>query len=436
MLGLGAAWLVLLWAIFRAPDSPHPDRLLYFLFFVGVSGGLAYLVLINVFDYNPNPTRVSLARSLTQDKMIYLGDIVPGLYDLNYIRRVDADGDPRDETQEWVAFYQYDVDTDLETGSREGPFGAAIYDHDDCRPPAILSYELVPVNYEYLGEDRVNVQVANIIEYEDPHSVLDAVALDRPEVIIVGYTRGVATDLNVFRKVGTRMDCSQRRQWQLVNPGAALPNTLRYENVGSFRGTYGIERDGSIITVVDRAGFERSQLTIRKQYRPEDASYFLPGTQILLEPVEYTLAFGPGEPDQITQVYYPEKAVLAFYLALGKDKKKLEQAESYLSDSAQATYKIQSDPFGLSTASDSVARARDDLARVLVWEIRYTPDVEAEQLHETRLVTVKVVGVNEDGDIDYAHPCLVTWTVVGVPNGKALPYGCEWRLHRYQSICP
>jgi hypothetical protein len=53
-----------------------------------------------------------------------------------------------------------------------------------------------------------------------------------------------------------------------------------------------------------------------------------------------------------------------------------------------------------------------------------------------RQVTVIVVGVNEQGFIDYAHPCEVTWTVVGQPRAGALPYNCEWRLDRYESTCP
>jgi hypothetical protein len=96
---------------------------------------------------------------------------------------------------------------------------------------------------------------------------------------------------------------------------------------------------------------------------------------------------------------------------------------------------MEANPFGLSMAPDSVARARDKLARVLVWEIQYVPDVNAEQLHQDRQVTVTVVGVNEQGQIDYEHPCRVTWTVIGVPKQGAIPFGCEWRLQDYVSEC-
>jgi hypothetical protein len=431
LLGLAFAWMVLAVLTFRPPDTPHLTRLFFFLLWLGTSFALGYFFLVKVFDFNPNPYRVEMARLLTDDKTIYLGDLVPGLYDLDYISRVDTDWEDEAIKQEWLAFYQYDVATSSQ-GSTKGPFGGAIYDYDDCRPPAILSYELVPVSYDYLGQDAVWQSVENIIPYADPVSA----GQDRPELIMNGSTQGVVTDLNVFRKVGVALDCFQLQQWRVVHPGEAFPNPLRYENIGSFRGNYRIARDQATITVVDRSPFERSQIAIRRQYRPENGSYFRPGTQVLLDPVEYSLIFGPGQPDQVPQVYYPEKAVLAFYLNLTKDKAQLETAKGYLSTGAQQAYDIETDPFGLSTDPNSVARARDKLARVLVWEIRYQPDVAAEQLHQDRQVTVIVTGVDKDGNIDYAHPCQVTWQVVGRANPQALPYGCEWALDWYRSTCP
>jgi hypothetical protein len=429
---LGAFWLLLLFLTFRPPDAPRVTRLIFFLGLLGVTVVLAYLFLVGFWGWNPNPLRVEVARTLTKDNMIYLGDIVPGTYDLDYVERVDTDWADETLKNEWLASYQYDVKENPDRGTHVGPFGGAIYDYDDCRPPAILSFELVPVSYDYLGQNGTYAQVDNIIPFADPVSANQ----DRPEVIINGVTRGVVTDLNVFRKVGVELNCLQKQQWQAAHPGETFPNPLSYQNIGSFRGNYRIVRSGSTVTVVDSGGFERSQFVVKRQYRPEDGSYFQPGTQILHEPVEYSLDFGPGQPDEVTQVYYPEKAVLAFYLNLGMDETKLEQAKRYLSPGAQGRYDMEDDTFGLSTDTDSVAQARDKLARVLVWEIRYHPDVEAEQMHKDRQVEVTVVGVNQEGYIDYAHPCQVTWVVIGEPRTGALPYNCEWRLDRYQSTCP
>jgi hypothetical protein len=242
--------------------------------------------------------------------------------------------------------------------------------------------------------------------------------------------------------VGTKQDqCLPWRKDSSYPAALQLTAPFSYQNVGSFRGNYRVRispggAGGSTVTVWDSGGFERSQLTIRRQYRPgPNGSYFRSGEQELWAPVEYSLDFGPGQPDQVTQVYYPEKAVLAFYLNLTKDEGLLDTAEEYLSERAKAVYNIATDPFGLSTDPGSVAQARGDLARVLVWEIRYEPDVEAEQRHQERRVGATVVGVNADGVVDYAHPCQVTWRVLGISNPQAQPFGCEWRLDSYESTC-
>ena len=416
-------------------------QLLSFLGLLGVSAILGLMFLVEVLKWNPNPLKVNLSRFLTEDKTIYLGDIVPGLYDLDYIHRIDADGEGTTSDSEtgdqWLAFYKYDVVT-FEDRAPGGPFGASIYEPDGCRPPSILAFELVPVSYDYLGQDAVDVRVANIIQYADPMSN----SLDRPEVIISGETRGVVTDLNFFRKAGIKQDqCLPWRKDSSYPTALQLTSPFNYQNVGSFRGSYKVELsegedDPDTVTVWDSGGFERSQFTVRKQYRPgPNGSYLRPEGQDLWAPVEYSLDFGPGQPDRIPQVYYPEKAVLAFYLNLTKDQALLDEAEQYLSPRAQQEYDMRTDPFGLSTDPASVARARGELARVLVWEIRYEPDVEAEQQHEARTVEATVVGVDKDGNIDYAHPCQVTWRVVGITNPQAQPYGCEWRLDSYVSSC-
>lgn len=420
---LGLAWITLLALTFRAPGAPRLGRLIFFQLFLVVSFALGYLFLVMVFEYNPNPMRVRIARFMMYDRMIYLGDFVPGLYDLSYIARVDTDGAAEKIPEEWVIRYQYDVSTP-EGGAPRGPFGAAIYDYDECRPPALLSYELVAVSYDYLGQDALGLISENIIEYADPISG----GQDRYEVIASGRTGEIVTDLNIFRKTGVGLDCFQVQQWRATHPGESFPNPFRYENIGSFRGNYRVERNGATVTVVDRSPFERSQITIRRQYRPLNGSYFEPGTQVLLLPVESALAFGPGEPDQVSQVYYPEKAVLAFYQNLTKDKAQLEKANGYLSPDAQAIFNINTDQFGL-------AMPRDELARVLVLQIRYEPNIAAEQLRQDREVTVEVVGVDKDGRIDWDNRCLVTWGIRGAAKPGALPYGCEWQLDWYHSTC-
>jgi len=435
LLVLMAAFLVLLIYVFH-PPFPSIGRLLAFLALLAIGAIMAYMFVIYIFDYDPDPLRLRIANGITDNKIVDLTQIVPGLpEDLELIQRLDTDNDPDDgELLEWAVLYRYDTVVSGE-GAVSGPYGAAIYDVDRCRPPAIQSYELAPANYDYLAQTWATVGAENMIEYKDPLSS----ELDRPEVIVRGLSPGqVLTDLNIFRKVGIEPNCLEVQAWRQAHPGQAFPygDWLRYDNIGSFRGNYEVRRDGQTVSVFDRGPFERSQIVIRKDYRPRNGSYLYPGTQTLLDPVEYRLTFGKGAPTDVPEVYYPEKAVLAFYELLGKDQASLDQAKTYLSPGAQDAYDIDTDTFGLSADSESVAQARSKLDRALVLEIRYVPDRDAERLHEDRQVTVIVVGANKDGGVDYAHPCTVTWRIIAEPNPQALPYGCEWRLDRYQSSCP
>jgi hypothetical protein len=283
----------------------------------------------------------------------------------------------------------------------------------------------VPVSYDYLGQDWLTASVEEIIPAPQ--------GITRPEVILNGQTLGVVTDLNIFRKEGIEPDCSQGQAWRETPQGQACPYPVYYKVIGSFRGNYLVQRAGSTVSVYDRAGFERSQIVLRRKFEPDltTGTYFVNATsQTLRTPAEFGLEFGPGWPDNIPQVYYPEKAVLAFYLSLTGKAADLERAKNYLSESAQQAYNIKTRQFGISMP-------RSQMDHVVVVEIRYEPNVEEERAHKTRQVTVVVVGVDANGKMDTAHPCQVTWEVVGVSNPGALPYGCEWRLDTYTpTTCP
>ncbi len=253
---LGIIWFVLMVLTFRPPDTPKVTRLVFFLLWLTASVILGWIFLIKVYKYNPNPLRVDAARWLTKDNMIYLGDIVPGVYDLDYIRRVDTDWEEENLKEEWVAFYEYDVTTQREGEQPTGPWGAAIYDYDACRPPAILSFELIPVSYDYVGQNWADVAVDNIIPYADPLSGLE----DRPEVLVTGITRGVVTDLNIFRKAGVDLDCLERQQWQRCTPARRFPTPIAMKTSAPSGETTVSTRNGSTVTVVDRGPF-RAQPT-------------------------------------------------------------------------------------------------------------------------------------------------------------------------------
>jgi hypothetical protein len=430
ILVLVAVWFFLLFLTFRPPGTPRLTRLFFFLLLVGVSALLGFMFLVNVLDYDPVPDQWDLANWLTEGKMIDLRDIAPGVYHPNYINRLDTDtADGNGDPDEWLVFYQYDV-VGANTEKPRGPFGAAIYEPDHCRPPAILSYELVPMHYDYLGQDSVNVTVENIIPYADPLS-LDQMAMeiDRPEVIITGKTGRVTTDLNIFRKVGTYPDCLEVQDWRRENPGLACPYPRRvvFQNIGSFRGSYQVKLNGAKVTVSDRAGFERSQIVVKRVYTPKQyGNYFLYDDRgVVVEPIQLAepdqvgLDFGPGQPDEIQQVYYPEKTVLAFFLDLGNNP---DDSMSLVCGGGKGKSQYYPEDFGLTVPLK-------DLKRVAVCELGYVPNAQAEQLHEDRIVRARVEEVTGTEDNTCKENLRsLECTVSAAPNPKALPYGCEWCL--------
>ena len=111
------------------------------------------------------------------------------------------------------------------------------------------------------------------------------------------------------------------------------PGQQGYDLLGTFRGTGGVNpTGGGRVQVLDRGFFDRSQIAIRRVYTPDaTGSYLQPGDG-LYPPKETSLAFTFGQPITITDLYYPEKAVLAFYLNLGQNDK---AAQGYLSDMAK-----------------------------------------------------------------------------------------------------
>ncbi|HFD38759.1 MAG TPA: hypothetical protein ENJ31_02750 [Anaerolineae bacterium] len=434
---LAAVWVFLLLYTFKAP-APKLSQLFSFVGLLVVSGLLFYVFLIKIVHYNPNPGRAKIAGLLTEDKLINLATVVPGMPDpLDNVLRLDTDGDAEEEIkEEWVVTYKYDIH-EQEDGKRVGPFGATIYDFDRCRPPEIHSFELVPVNYDYLAEDKIEVTAKNIIEYKDPRSLdRQAMAIDRPEVIVKGTSRGIVTDLNIFRKVGWDENCVPRRTVRLSpQPMQVVTAPFTYENIGSFRGSHSVAlEDNNVVTVKDRAGFERSQIVAYRKYTPKgNGSYFQPyqplpepsASWLLYPPVEVGLAFGPGQPDKTRQVYYPEKAVLAFFLQLGPDP---DKALSYTCQ-GKGSAEYHPEDYGLTAPLA-------DLQKVIVCELAYDPDVVGEQNHAPQRVRAKVVEVTKSNPD--ANGCemarSVECTVAAAPNPNALPYGCEWCILECRSI--
>jgi hypothetical protein len=264
-------------------------------------------------------------------------------------------------------------------------------------------------------------------------------------VIVSGISRGVVTDLNIFRKVGWDENCEPRRAISVTNtfphpdtlpmPRQVVVSPFVYENIGSFRGTYRVDwnPDSGRVTVRDSAGFERSQIVVYRTYTPKNGSYFQPYTlpevepgpsRILVEPDEVGLTFGPAKPDEIRQVYYPEKTVLAFFLDLGPDP---DSAMGYLCES-KGRSRYRPEDFGLTLPLSQ-------LEKVIVCELGYNPDVLGEQNHNDQFVDAKVVEVAKSGGTnDCAQAHKVRCQVIASPNPAARPYGCEWCIFECQAV--
>ncbi|MBN1485666.1 MAG: hypothetical protein JXA37_13210, partial [Chloroflexia bacterium] len=337
--------------------------------------------------------------------------------------------------KEWLVLYRYDEV--VKGDNKVGPFGAAIYDVDKCRPPAVFSYELAPENYDYLSLDlprvgenpkKSDVVVANIIEHKevyDEECYRQGTGKDRPEVIVFGRTNGVPTDLNIFRLTGQDLSCIEREQWGIYYGQAEYPCSLTYENIGSWRGNYSVTLNENVVTTYDRSPFERSVLVIKRVYKPDPdtGSYFRTTTEpgagkVLIDPAEVGIVFGPGIPENTQQVYYPEKTVLSFFLKLGSD---TDEAMKNVCGVKGSERRYEPLDFGLTLPERN-------LTGVTVCEIRYDPDIAAERSHDERIVAVRVVETqrNRTGNCNDAR--LLECTVIAEPDPRALPYGCQWCL--------
>lgn len=356
------------------------------------------------------------------------------IVDARDVYRLDVDGNEETSSEEWVVFYQLAGDMAADVGG-PAPWYGIVVDGDGCTPPRLQRFDLAPPGSPSLAIRPVKVEAENAIVYADPLSGDQ----DRPELVVSARTGRIVTDLTLFRRVGPSSVCSRDEQQPPALQAAQMTQASQqgYQNVGVFRGSVSVARNGELVTVVDASSFERSELVTLRQYRPQSGSYLDPAAAApgLLAPVELSMGFEPGSVDLTASESYPEKAVVAFYLALTQDPADLARARRYLSDAALDRYDPAADPFGLSTDPASVAPARAGLARVLIWELRYTPDAEAEQTAAEREVTAVVVGVDPMGNVDISHPCQVTWTLVALPDPAARPAGRQWRLDRYVNTC-
>jgi hypothetical protein len=326
------------------------------------------------------------------DKKLDFTQILPETKRPQEVQLLDADGDVKEE---WIVFYKFDL-VEGATGRKFSPIGAAVYNDDHGDPPVVFPYELHPPDRVYLGEQNCIAELGDLIPARVGQELL--VRCFAEEDLVV--------DLSVFHWYDDdREDLSK-------NPSKERQG---YECLGFFHGSGGVTFAGSRVTVKERTE-ERSQLSRKSVYDVREGSYFQPGGRELWPPVETSVEFAFGVPEDVAQSPYPEKVVLAFYLALGQNN---PLAQTYLSEAGGLKNVVGSDSFG-------TAASGDQIQKVLVKRMIYTPNREREEKHETVFITVSVASVTSS---DEDPPRDVTWEVIWEPprEGVANP---GWKLHR------
>ena len=357
---------------------------------LGFVAGFLVLQLLNVSTWS---ARSALASFIAENKFIGPEELIPAGIRYDDVWRLDTDGD---KELERILTYRYD-----QTKGRS-PLGATILDLNSCRPRSVDSYDLFPIDRDYLSEYRYNMEVRDIPNVGS-----------KSDLLIWGQTQdSIRTELTIF-------------QWYNLNDACKTPETrLRgYGLLGNFRGDGGINiLDDGTVRVLDRA-FERSQLAVVSVYRPQAGAYRPLPDGPMFPPAAKAIEFTFGAPDPATQTYYPEKAVVAFYMDIGGETPK---AQALLDPTVVATY-IQGS-FGR-----EVAEPGQTTSMAEVKEIAYYPDSAKERAHGDIAVDVEVLNRRGDGSIAPQPYRYRVW-VRGFANPKAAPYGCEWRIFRFDPL--
>ncbi|MGC8787927.1 MAG: hypothetical protein ACP5Q1_10925 [Anaerolineae bacterium] len=331
----------------------HPSRWSRVVFLIvqrSCAAILPLVLLLTACGTTPTPTPPAKIISFPED--MFARGFFPGKTYLDTKKEdTDSDGQP-----EWVVFYRFD-----ETGEK-GPVAALIYDivvDPESQLPIAYPYKLRTPDQNYLAQSIPQLSLVDIVREEG-----------KPRKELVFSTD---TELVFFRL--TRDPSSP-----------PVDNPPLYRCIGFFRSDGGVRfnPENLQVTVTSRAGYERSQLVTRREYKPgtwpEADGYFLANTTTLVSPFESRVDFPEGIPATILDTPYPEKIVLAFYQTLGKSDAKPTIYE-YLSTQAATELTQGKLRYGLPFPINQVERA-------IVQELSYYPTQEDST---SALVIAKVI---------------------------------------------
>ena len=303
------------------------------------------------------------------------------LYEKNVVgvQRVDTDSDQKEE---WVVFYRFD------RVENRGPVAALIYDvvvDPTLHLPVVYPHKLRTPHEDYLAQGPPEVHLVDVVP--EPS--------DKPTRKEVLFQTG--NELAFFR---------------LTRDPGGPPTDIPplYGCIGFFRSGDGVSfNEGNlVVTVTSRAGYERSQLVVRRFYKPEADGYFITDTTTLVSPFGSAVDFPAGIPEDILDTPYPEKIGLAFYQALGKADAE-PPIEDYLSAQAAQEYREGKLDYGLPFPPE-------ELESAVVKELGYYPTQDVSQ---SAVVIVKVLFHRTNGE--KSRLIERRWTLIRVQN--------QWKMH-------
>ena len=270
-------------------SSSHPiHRLLSLL----LSGAFVASLTVgcNLLGLGGEPTRPLDMKKVIPKNWTPIQELLP----------VNLDGDA---DTEWLLFYRYDV---VDVGGRAvGPIGGVIFDiqtDSTTGTSMLVPYKLLPdfkpgKGQGYLGEQNCTAQAYDSDGDGNP---------DELAVFGYGYGPHSLNYLTIFR-------------WQGSTPGRGYRIVKHFYGDGGLNVTRANPRDKmSPITRVEQKTRlnDRSLLSKKSVYDREGDGYVL--TQLSLD-FTYDIPSNP---------YYPEAAVLAYYLFMLEGK--IDRAENYL----------------------------------------------------------------------------------------------------------
>jgi hypothetical protein len=256
---------------------------------------LVFFILLFGVDYRS--LILQAVDRISSRTVSFISAVPPELQNTIQAKRVERHDTDGDEFEEWVVFYDYDLQSGL------NPVQVTIYDNDRGNPPVIFPYQLRVPDRDYLSEYARGVRFS-----------LENIVTEPGESEETGKSELLIQDgqqLTIFKYNG-------KYDTNIWDPPSDSPP--RYTAIGAFKGTGGVsidlETEDKLVTVIDSDKFSRSQLAERAIYRvnPATNTYWddFDSTQ-LAAPIMSTVDFFRSPPENILTTPYPEKIVLAFY---------------------------------------------------------------------------------------------------------------------------